>query len=213
MGVKNWFWKGGEEETPSDPGIDTALAEVSASPSATNDGDGTHGAAGSSTGRSSLLSVDFATLYSRTIGEDTHHVDELLMAFADSAPEIRAQVIRTMAKALQADSRAVSATLTKRIGLLQAALDQERKAVSERTASRSASLGSLRSTTEEQLAALRAQMKELQETVSRAEQEAKSADAEDAGAFGAYEVKVRAEADRLKAMNEVFGAAVPGKVK
>jgi hypothetical protein len=213
---------GGEAPAEAPVADDEGLA--AATHVASDDPDGPPSAvpANAPAAKSSLLSVDFPALYDK-MGLVDEHTDSLLEAFVGMValpPDARKTAILTMAKSLHDDPTAVTALLAKRLKLLQAALDQEKKSSSERAADRAASLAALRTDTEQQVAALEAQIKKLRsdidetkQGVAKAELDARTADAEDVGSVSAYETRVRAEATRLREMNEVFGAAAPGKAK
>lgn len=171
----------------------------------------------SGTAAASITGVDFPELYSRDGVAGDPNTDQLLEAFAGMSgmdETAKRTAMGAMTKAMRADVDAVSGTLNQRLKVLQAAVDTERKAVGERKSTRDTEFEDYRKETEQQVADLLVSVERLKSGLADQEHKAQQKTASDEGALRGFVARAGAEAIRLTALVEFFGASAPkGKGK
>lgn len=154
---------------------------------------------------SAVMTVDFGTLYDKTGVTGDPNTDPLLNAFAGMS-SLAESPLRTamdaMMRAMHANPSTVSETLTRRMGVLTMALQQQQDKLAQQKQQRTTNLATLRSTTEKDIRDLEQRIASLKAQIAENEEQTRQQDAQDQGTLAGFEQRVIQEQARLQTLKD-----------
>ena len=148
-----------------------------------------------------VLTSDFKTLYAKTGVTGDQNTESILNAF-EGMKSLESGSLQTameaMIGALRADSASIVDTLSRRLGILTVALQQQKDRVSSERQQRVSALASFQSKTEQEISVLQKKIVDLTSEMALRNEATQKEDARDQGAIAGFEQRVMQEKARVQ---------------
>lgn len=148
-----------------------------------------------------VLTSDFKTLYEKTGVAGDQNTEPILNAF-EGMKSLESGSLQTameaMMGALRADSASIVDTLSRRLGILSVALQQQKDRIDSERRGRVSALASLQSKNEHEISLLEKKIADLTSEMAARNEATQKEDARDQGAMAGFEQRVVQEKARVQ---------------
>lgn len=165
----------------------------------------------SATETATVLTSDFKTLYAKTGVTGDQNTESILNAF-EGMKSLEAGSLLTameaMIGALRADSASIVDTLSRRLGILTVALQQQKDRVDSEREQRVSALASFQTKTEQEISVLQKKIIDLTSEMAVRNEATRKEDARDQGAIAGFEQRVMQEKARVQDLKSFLDRSV-----